>query len=450
MAMAKVSIDRETRLRFLKIDDATRTSLRATWPLIETHLDGILRAFYQHLSTFEAIAPLIQGPNQVEKLMNAQRRHWQRLFAAEFDDAFSDAVIRIGYVHQKIGLEPRWYLGAYSIFLERLESILDNAFKRNRERRREIISAVTKVVFLDMDLAVSVYQMVEIEARERRATEGDGLIKSFDSEVHQELVLVDRSLEQVETMTRSVSQTSEETMSRSVTVATAAEQATSNVQTVAAATEELAATIQEITVQVSNSNSLATEAMDKAGRADAAIGSLKEAADKIGGVVKLINDIARQVNLLALNATIEAARAGDAGKGFAVVASEVKNLAIQTSRATDEVAAQIDSMQRATSTTAAEIATIVSSIRQMTEVSSAIAAAMEEQSATTQEISRNIHEAVIGTRDVSSNISIVSTNARSASDAVAGTMTAIADLGSRSRKLKADIGRFFEQVRAAQ
>src|SRR5262249_42483800 len=150
--------------------------------------------------------------------------------------------------------------------------------------------------------------------------------------------------------------------------AAASEQAGANVQTVAAATEELVASIHEISNQVSHSSQIAAEAVAEAGRTDTTVQELAASAQKIGDVVRLIQDIASQTNLLALNATIEAARAGEAGKGFAVVASEVKALANQTSRATEEISAQVGEVQQATQGAVGAIEVIRRKIAELSQI----------------------------------------------------------------------------------
>src|SRR5262249_6109079 len=161
--------------------------------------------------------------------------------------------------------------------------------------------------------------------------------------------------------------------------AAASEQASTNVQTVASAAEELSASIAEISRQVSQAAKVAGDAVSRATATNQSVAALAEGAQKIGDVVKLINDIAGQTNLLALNATIEAARAGEAGKGFAVVASEVKSLANQTAKATDEIAAQIQGIQASTKDAVTAIREIAGVIGQVSEISTTIAAAVEEQ-----------------------------------------------------------------------
>ena len=247
----------------------------------------------------------------------------------------------------------------------------------------------------------------------------------------------------------SMSFTAEEANTRATAVAVASERATSNVQTVASAAEELSASISEIGEQVTKSTAIAQQAVDETRKTNVTVKGLSEAAQKIGAVVDLINDIASQTNLLALNATIEAARAGDAGKGFAVVASEVKGLASQTAQATEEIAAQINAMQSVTDEAVSAIGGITSTIEQINEIASAIAAAVEEQGAATQEIARNTQEASKGTQDVSANIADVTTAAQETGKASKDILNASSELARQGNELKDELGAFMEKIGAA-
>src|SRR6516162_859108 len=176
---------------------------------------------------------------------------------------------------------------------------------------------------------------------------------------------------------------------------------------------------------------------------------LSKAAARIGDVVELINTIAGQTNLLALNATIEAARAGEAGRGFAVVASEVKALAEQTAKATGEIGQQISGIQQATQESVGAIQEISNTIEKLSGISSTIAAAVEEQGAATQEISRSVQQAAEGTQQVSANIADVQRGASETGSASSQVLSAAQTLSSDSNRLKLEVGKFLDTVRAA-
>nr|WP_281414998.1 methyl-accepting chemotaxis protein [Azospirillum picis] len=320
--------------------------------------------------------------------------------------------------------------------------------------RTDEVGAMAKAVTVFRDAMqtadrLEAERLLTQEARERRAAEIERLIAGFEVEVGDIMRSVSEAASTLDTTAQSMGSVAERTDIRASAAAEAAEEASTNVQTVAAAAEELAISIQEISGQVHRSTEITTRAGAEAEQANRQVEGLVEQARRIGEIVDMIAGIASQTNLLALNATIEAARAGEAGKGFAVVASEVKHLATQTAKATEDISAQIASMQGATDGAALAIADIGGTIGSIREVASSIAAAIEEQGAATAEISRNVQAAADGTRSVTSNILGVSQAVSQTGAAASELKGASGDLAGQSTHLRREVERFLSGIRAA-
>jgi methyl-accepting chemotaxis protein len=234
----------------------------------------------------------------------------------------------------------------------------------------------------------------------------------------------------------------EETSVQASVVAAAAEQVTRNLQTVAAATEEMTASIGEISKNASQAAAIVERAVERTHAANLAMDRLGQAGIDIGEVVKVINAVAQQTKLLAINAAIEAARAGAAGKGFAVVAHEVKELANETAKATLQISDRIEAIRTGTHNAVAVIGDISSIIGQMHDISTMIASAVEEQTATTREIARNVTEAAIGESHVTENITSVAQAARVTSGGAKTTQDAAGELAGMAAELQKIVGVF--------
>jgi methyl-accepting chemotaxis protein len=239
-----------------------------------------------------------------------------------------------------------------------------------------------------------------------------------------------------------VSASAGESATQAGVVAASAEQVSASVRTVAAATEEMSASIREIAQNAAAASQIASDAVHTVVAANSTVGQLGSSSAEIGNVVKVITQIAEQTNLLALNATIEAARAGEAGKGFAVVASEVKDLARETSLATEDIGRRVEAIQADSQGAAAAIAEISAIIEKINETQATIASAVEEQTATTNEMSRSIAEAAQGAGEIASSITGIARAAESASEGVGATLGSAGDLTRMSIGLSETVARF--------
>ncbi|MDI1263974.1 MAG: methyl-accepting chemotaxis protein [bacterium] len=313
--------------------------------------------------------------------------------------------------------------------------------------------AKTAAVFKENGLA-----KIRMEAEQKEAERNAAVVRrqdmirladQFEGAVGEIIETVSSASTELEASAGTLTSTAERSQELTTMVAAASEEASTNVRSVASATEELSSSVTEISRQVQESARMAGEAVDQARTTNDRVGELSKAAARIGDVVELINTIAGQTNLLALNATIEAARAGEAGRGFAVVASEVKALAEQTAKATGEIGQQISGIQAATQESVGAIREISGTIERLSEISSTIAAAVEEQGAATQEISRNVQQAAQGTQQVSSNITDVQRGASETGSASSQVLSAAQSLSSDSNRLKLEVGKFLDTVRAA-
>jgi len=297
--------------------------------------------------------------------------------------------------------------------------------------------------------ALEAEQRADWERRQQRQETFETLAKEFDAKIGEHLQSLASSAAQLDSTARNLSERADETNGSASIAAQNASTATENSQTVASATVELAASGDEIAAQVNQTTDTAALAVKEAGEAREIMDGLARVSRDVGSVINFITEIASQTNLLALNATIEAARAGDAGKGFAVVAHEVKQLAGQTSKATDEIGAKLSAVEAATQDAAVVMERLSKIIQDINMSSAVIASAVTEQGAATAEISRNVNEAADRTSDVSTKMDAVTQSAAFTKEASGELLSASADLSNRTEILRHVVERFLADIKAA-
>lgn len=437
----------DERLEFLGIDGEVCRDLQSVWKDIAPELPKILERFYGHMHRQPQLSTLIG--TQQSRLVAAQMQHWGRLFSGSFDESYVEGIRRIGLVHNKIGLEPRWYIGGYSFIVSELIGVLSKKHRFKGAALARKLTVVNRVVMLDMDFAISVYQEAFVRDRQRKGEALSQAVGSFSDAVQESLQISGRASDALSESATILDEATGSASSLAIQVTTTAEQTAANMQSGAAATEQLASSVREIGQQASRSADVARHALENAQRTKESVTGLAEQAKQIGDVVDLIERIAAQTNLLALNATIEAARAGEMGKGFAVVAQEVKTLANQTAKATTEIGSRIGAIQEATQRSVSDIDNIGRIMEELSGIATAIAAAVEEQAAVTSEIAANVNQTTDHTHAVVRSIEALTGSTASAAAAAQHVSSAKHTLDQQLQRLRQDIDQFLATARVA-
>jgi methyl-accepting chemotaxis protein len=374
--------------------------------------------------------PLSKVTATIERLANGDRD-------IEIDE--SGRRDEIGSIWQAVGVFRDKMVEA-----EQLQQKQQKAEERERQeeerRDQERLDAERK--------AVEEKKSTDEEAAEERREAMLAFAEKFETRIRSVVENVTHEALGTRLASRGMSQMMQATGEKTAEVANASIQASGNVQGIASASEELTASVSEISRQAGESKTMSEEAARISRSISERVGSLATAAEKIGEVITLINDIASQTNLLALNATIEAARAGEAGKGFAVVATEVKTLADQTARATDEISTQIAAIQSSTGDAVTGIEEIRSTIDQVEAIASAISGGIEQQLRATQEISENVNLAATGTNDVSEALNDVRETVDMSEKTTSEFLLSAERLTASGEQLSIQVDEFLEEIRA--
>ncbi len=315
---------------------------------------------------------------------------------------------------------------------------------------RNITGQVSQMVAMTQAIAANDLSADDMQIRNRdEIGKAAALLNSMKNNLREMVQAIAESAghvasasEELNATSQQITANSEETSAQADLVSKSAQSVSQNLQTVASGTEEMGASIREIAKNATEAARVATSAVGIAETTTATVSKLGDSSSEIGKVIEAITSIAQQTNLLALNATIEAARAGEAGKGFAVVANEVKELAKQTAKATEDIRRKIEAIQTDTKAAVGAIASISAVINNVNDISGTIATAVEEQSATTSEMSRNVSEAAQGSAEITRNVSGVAEAAQGTTHGAADTQKASEQLLRTSTELQRLVDQF--------
>ncbi len=309
-------------------------------------------------------------------------------------------------------------------------------------RMKRTVGVLDRVGSGDLTQRVAIENNDEVGQMSGALNETVERIQTFMKSIVQSIDTLTHSSSRLSDLSTNMTRNAQETSSQAGTVAGSAQEISNNVESAAAGVEEMGASIREIAHNANSAASVASSAVEASDQANRTITKLSDSSKEISHISNMITSIAEQTNLLALNATIEAARAGDAGKGFAVVANEVKELAKQTSTATEDISRKIETIQIDTNEAIQAITQISSVIEQVNDISMTIASAVEEQTATTSEMGRNLGICAGGTSEIARNINGVADNARGTEEAIVNTQKATMELQNMADQLRGLVSAF--------
>jgi len=359
-----------------------------------------------------------------------------------------DFAVSATFDHQKHYIGP---MLTWEVVTERLTMERAGAESRERERREAaelrskvdlILESVHAAATGDLTRTVKVSGSDAIGQLGTELARFLGDLRESIGEIARHAETLAAATQEFSAVNRAVSDGAAETSTQAQVVTTSSAEVSQSVNTVAAGTEEMGASIREIAKNAADAARVAGEAVSTAEKTNTLMARLGDSSQEIGKVVKLITSIAQQTNLLALNATIEAARAGEAGRGFAVVANEVKELAKETARATEDIGRKIEAIQGDTTRAVGGIREIGGIITRINDIQTVIAGAVEEQTATTNEMGRNINDAARGSSEISRTIASMARAALATSESTGNSQKATAELATMASDLRRLVGRF--------
>lgn len=352
-------------LQFMEIDNEMIQAIRDVKQKVNPHLSGILNRLYDHLRSFPDTNKYLENEETVQRLKQVQKTYFEDLMSGDYNSDYLRKVARVGMTHVQLGLKPEWYIGAYSKYIcEILSKIIneDPHFKSmfDKTAKAETLAslhAITKVFLFDLSLVIISYigPLTEGLEKEKQLARESFIKLSEQSEW----------------------------------VGVAVKENSDRIQILNKSAEQINQTIRGISTNIQESTQITKKAVEKTQLSTTNISHLISSSEEIGQMIKVIRSIAEQTNLLALNATIESARAGEAGKGFAVVAKEVKDLATKTASVVGEISQKIAVIQEKTDKAVRTIQDVEETIRKIDHIITEVASAVEEQAATTNDMTQS-------------------------------------------------------------
>jgi len=396
---------------------------------VSGHLDKTLARFYGKISATPVIAALFSGRGQMDKAASAQKSHWQAMFATGLGEDYLRRATAIGNVHARIGLDPKWYIGGYSMVLDDLIQAMVApgilGWLPWKKRQAQDVALLVRAALLDMDIALTSYFVQEQNARsEVLAKMGESLkalstgdltarmsnlppeyasaendFNSAMDSLQKTIIGVVQGIESISSASSEIRSASEDLAQRNEQQAASLEESAAAMNQVTDSVRQTADNAAQVQSQISSTHSGATDGGEVVERAIGAMAEIEQSAQKITQIINLIDGIAFQTNLLALNAGVEAARAGDAGRGFAVVANEVRALAQRSADAARDIKDLITTSARQVGTgvelvgeTGKVLDTIVTGVGEINDLVRGIAASAAAQASSLQQVNESVGE----------------------------------------------------------